>query len=77
MNFFLRPLLNLVTLPLHLIATLATTMIVHVLFLWLVYRITLLMDPTIIALTITGGVMGWIIVGSLLGLMNWLMKHVL
>ncbi len=77
LNFFVRPLLNLVSLPLKLLFTLAAIIIVNALFLWLTERITLTMDPAIIALTITGGLTGWLTVSSMLGVANWLMKLIL
>lgn len=76
-NIFLRPLLNIVTFPFHLLFTLATTVVVNGLFLWLVYRITLLMDPGIVSLAVTGGIMGWIVVSCVIGAGNWVMKHIL
>ena len=77
MNFLVRPLLNIVTFPLHLVFTLFTTIAVNILFLWFVYQITLQMDPNIIALTITGGIGGWLTLSTMLGVVNWLLKHIL
>lgn len=77
MNFLVRPLLNILSLPFKLIATLLTIITMNGLFLWLTYQIILQMDPTITALTITGGLSGWLIVSSILGVANWLMKAVL
>ncbi len=77
MNFFLRPLLKIVTFPLHLLFTLFTTIFVNVFFLFVVYQIALKMDPNIIAVTITGGTTGWLTIGLSIGIANWVMKHVL
>ena len=77
MNFLVRPILNAVTFPLHLLTSLIADMIVNTLFLWMTYQIALQMDPNIVALTLTGGIAGWITVGSVLGFANWLMKHIL
>lgn len=77
MNFLLRPLLNIVTFPLHLLFTLFTTIFVNVFFLWIAYQIALKMDPNVIAVTITGGISAWITLGLTIGIANWLMKHVL
>lgn len=77
MNFLLRPLLNIVTFPLHLLFTLFTTVGVNVFFLWIAYQIALKMDPNVIAVTITGGVSAWITLGITVGISNWMMKHVL
>ena len=77
MNFLVRPILNLVTFPLHLLTSLIADLLVNTLFLWLIYQIALHMDPNIVALTLTGGISGWITVGSVLGIANWVMKRVL
>ena len=77
MNFLVRPILNLVTFPLHLITSLIADLLVNTIFLWLIYRIALQMDPNIVALTLTGGIAGWIVVGSVLGVGNWALKKTL
>lgn len=77
MNFLVRPLMNLVSFPLKLIATLLTIVVINHLFLWIVYEIALKMDPTIITVTITGGLTAWFVLGTTLGVANWLMKHIL
>ena len=77
MNFFVRPVLNLITFPLHLLTTLIADLLVNTIFLYLIYRITLHMDPTILVLTLTGGISGWITIGLVLGVANWLLKHIL
>ena len=77
MNFLIRPILKLVTLPFKLIATLLTDMVVNGIFLWMIYEIALRMDPDIMALVLSGGVWGWIVVSSALGFSNWFIKKVL
>ncbi|MFA5799851.1 MAG: phage holin family protein [Candidatus Peribacteraceae bacterium] len=77
LNLFVRPLLNIITLPFKLIATLLTTVLLNALFLWLVYQLALRMDPDLIALAITGGFTGWIVVSSVLGFSNWLFRLIL
>jgi len=74
LNLFLRPILALVTFPLHLVFTLLTSILVNAVFLGIVYQIALKMDPNIVILTITGGATGWIVVSTVLGLANWVMK---
>ena len=76
MNMFLRPLLSIVTFPLHLLFTLFTTIGVNAFFLFVIYEITLKMDPNVVAMAITGGLSGWLIVSCILGFANWVMKHV-
>ncbi|MBP7114366.1 MAG: phage holin family protein [Candidatus Peribacteraceae bacterium] len=76
MNMFLRPLLAIVTFPLHLLFTLFTIIGVNAFFVFVIYEITLKMDPAVVAMAITGGLTGWLIVSCILGLANWIMKHV-
>ncbi len=76
LNLFLRPLLAIITFPFRLLFTLLTTIAVNAFFLWVIYEITLQMDPNVVTLTIAGGVMGWLIVSLILGIANWVMKHV-
>ena len=76
MNIVVRPLLDLVTFPLKVFATILAIILVNGAILWLLYQITLRMDPNVIALTITGGIIGWIVLSVVLGLGNWVMKSV-
>lgn len=75
LNVLVRPILDLVTLPLKLFATLLAVIIVNGVILWLTYRITLLMDPNIVMLVIGGGIGGWVIASIVLGTGNWILKH--
>lgn len=77
MNLSLRPILSIITLPFRLLFTLFTAIVVNAFFLFAVYQIALQMDPNIVVLTITGGFMGWFVVSAVLGLGNWVMKHIL
>lgn len=77
LNLFLRPLLAIITFPARLLFTLFTTIAVNAFFLWVVYEMSLRMDPDIVMLVVTGGVGGWLVVSIILGFANWVMKHVL
>jgi len=77
LNLILRPILKLLTLPLKAFATLLTIISVNGFFLWVVYQITLRMDPNLILMVIGGGLGGWIVVSMIIGLANWVMKIVL
>lgn len=77
LNIFVRPLLNVISLPFKFISMLVTDIVVNALFLWLVYELTLQMNPNVVVLVITGGVTGWIVVSSVLGFFNWLVKIVI
>ncbi len=76
LNFVLRPILDILTLPLKLFATIFALILVNGVFLWLTYQITLRMDPSLIAMTITGGLTGWIVLSVVLGTGNWVVRHV-
>ncbi len=75
LNLFLRPILSLITFPLHLVFSLLTTICVNAVFLAVVYLVAMQMDPNIVVLTITGGLTGWVSVSTVLGVVNWVMKH--
>ena len=77
MNLFVRPLLKLFTLPVRLFATMVALIIVNGVFMWLIYRITLLMDPNLILVVISGGAGGWMLVSIIIGFYNWLVKLML
>ncbi len=77
LNLFLRPILSLLTFPLHLLFSLLTTICVNAVFLGIVYIVVIRMDPNIVIMTVTDGITGWVIVSTVLGFVNWAMKHVL
>ena len=77
LNIFLRPVLDILTLPLKLFATILAIVIVNGIFVELIHRITLRMDPEIVRLSIEGGLIGWVVVALLLGLGNWLVKEMM
>jgi uncharacterized membrane protein YvlD (DUF360 family) len=76
LNLSLRPLLAIITLPFRLFFSLFTSIAVNAFFLFVVYEIALRMDPSIVVMTITGGITGWIIVSCILGIGNWVLKHI-
>ncbi len=77
MNMFVRFFLAVVTFPLHLLATLITTILVNLFFLWLLVDTAAILNPNVIKMSIGGGTDGWLIVSSILGLEHWLIKHLL
>ena len=77
MNIIVRPILNIILLPLKLFATLLAIIIVQAIFVQLTVTIAHKMDPTIVTLEIFGGLWGWVVVAVILGLGNWLMKVLL
>lgn len=76
LNIFLRPFLDIITLPLRLFATLLAFIIVHGIFLFITLRITGMMDPEVLTLSIKGGIIGWIVIALVLGTGNWMVKLV-
>lgn len=77
LNLFLRPILTVITFPFRLVAHIITAILVNAFFLWVVHEIVLRMDPGVVAMAITGGFVGWMVVSLTLGISNWVMKHVL
>ena len=77
LNLFVRPLLNVITFPLKLFATILAIVLANAVFLWLVMQVIARMDPTLIQFEVRGGIVGWIVVSLLLGIMNWVLKEIL
>lgn len=75
LNLFFRPILNVITLPLKLFATLIAIMIVNGGFVYVVHLITLRMDPALVKLEIYGGPWGWIVIAACFGMANWILKE--
>ena len=77
MNVIVRPLLNLVTFPLKLLATILAIILVNGIFIWLTYQIVLLMDPNLVTLEIIGGLGGWLVVTLVFGITYSVFKFIL
>lgn len=74
MNLLVRPVLDLIVLPLKFFATILAVILVNGVFLWLTVWIVDHMERSLVTLDILGGVGGWIVVMLTLGLAKWLMK---
>ena len=74
MNIFVRPFLAIITLPLKLFATILAIIIVNGVFVQLTHFIVAKMQENIVTLEIYGGLWGWILVATILGIGNWIMK---
>ncbi|PIR48919.1 hypothetical protein COU80_01925 [Candidatus Peregrinibacteria bacterium CG10_big_fil_rev_8_21_14_0_10_55_24] len=77
MNIFVRPILEILTLPLKLFATILAVILVNGGFVWLTMEITQRMDPALVHLEIFGALWGWIVVATAFGAGNWLIKEML
>ena len=75
LNIFFRPILNVLTLPLKLFATILAVIIANGAFVYVVHLVTLRMDPALVKLEIFGGPWGWIVVALCFGLANWILKE--
>lgn len=76
MNLFVRPLLEIITLPLKLFATIFALIIVNGGFMWLTHAIVLQMEPDLVTMELFG-MEGWLITAVALGLSNWIFKEIL
>jgi len=78
MNVIVRPILNILTLPLRLFATILAIIIVNGLFLYGTTEfLSLFVDASIMTLAIGGGVGGWVVLSLVTGLGNWAIKAVM
>lgn len=77
MNIFILPVLNIISFPLKLLATLITIIALNLFFLWLLTVFAARLDPKFVVLSVKGGIDGWLIVSTVLGLGHWVLKHTL
>lgn len=77
MNILVRPILNVVTLPLKLFASILAIILVNGVFVWLTMRVVSIMDPRLISVSIIGGITGWVVVALILGLGHWIIRIIL
>ena len=77
LNALLRPLLQILTLPLKLFATLLAIIVVNGVFVKILQEIIQTLNSPLVSFEIHGGFLGFIVVASAIGLSNWLFKVIL
>lgn len=77
MNLFVLPVLNVISFPLKLLATLVTIILLNLFFLWLLTAFAARLDTRFVVLQVNGGIDGWLIVSTVLGIGHWVLKHAL
>jgi len=75
MNLLVRPLLNIIALPLHFLAAILAFILVNGIFMGITVWITGHMEPDLLTMDIRG-FQGWVIVPVVLGFGNWVMKMI-
>ncbi|TSC59270.1 MAG: hypothetical protein Greene041662_594 [Candidatus Peregrinibacteria bacterium Greene0416_62] len=73
MNLLVRPVLNVIALPLHFLAAILAFILVNGIFMGITVWITGHMEPDLVTMEIRN-IQGWIIVPIILGFANWVMK---
>ena len=75
LNILVRPVLEILTLPIKLFATLIAVIIVHGVLIQV--AVWLLQQPfnSTIVLTINGGLVGWVFTMCIIGVSNWVAKE--
>lgn len=74
LNVLLRPVLNIISFPARFLFGGIVIIALNVLFLRVLYELVLMLDPDIVALAITGDIIGWMITGTAVGLLNAALK---
>ncbi len=74
LNVLVRPLLDLIALPLKLLLTIIAILIVNVVFVWILVLVANMIDPNLLQIH---GVTGWVLVALFLGAGNWIIKVLL
>ena len=77
LNIFIRPILNILSIPLKLFATLLGIVLCNGVFLLIVTIIADTFNPDIVTMKVQGGIGGWVVLAMVLGFANWVMKMVL
>lgn len=76
MNLLVRPVLNAIAIPLHILASLLTFIIVNGVFIGITMWIAGHLEPDLVTMDIIG-FQGWIVIPIVLGAANWAMKVML
>jgi uncharacterized membrane protein YvlD (DUF360 family) len=74
LNIIVRPVLDILTLPLKLFANILAFILINGAFLWLMLRLASSLDPAMVRFAIQDGIMSWIVLMFILGCSNWVMK---
>lgn len=74
MNLIARPFLHIIFAPVHFLFGIVGTIAANCAFLWLTMNIAARFDPTLVTLSIRGGLIGFLLIALILGVANWLMK---
>lgn len=75
MNLLVRPVLNVIALPLHFLAAIFAFILVNAVFMGITVWITGRMEPDLVTMEIRN-LQGWMIIPVILGFANWVMKHI-
>ena len=77
LNMIVRPLLNAISFPLKLFATLLALILVNTVFLWIAESTLALLATPNVTLVVADGLMSYIMAALLIGFGNWLIKEIL
>ena len=73
MDLIVRPILNVITAPFKLFATLITLILLNVAFVWIAAKVVAVMNPSLVTFHIIGAE-GWLVVALCFGITHWLTK---
>ena len=76
-NWVVVPILNVLSLPIKLLAWIVGFVLVNLVALWIAVTFVTALELETVTLAIRGGVVGWIVVSFILGFVNWLLKGIL
>jgi putative membrane protein len=77
LNTIVRPVLELITLPLKFFAHILAFVVVNGLIVWMLVSISDHLDSSAVSLNILGGFLEWTFIAVVLGFSNWIMKEIL
>lgn len=77
LNWLVVPVLNVLSLPIKFIAWIVAFLLTNIIALWLTATFVSSLNVAGVALTIGGGVIGWLVLSVILGFSNWIIKSIL
>lgn len=77
LNLLVRPILDLIVLPLRLLATILSIIVVNAAILWITVWLVDQLPGSLVGVTVLGGIAGWLILSIVLGLAKWVMSLLL
>lgn len=74
LNMTMRIPLDIITFPLRLFSSIIVMILINAAILWLAGIVLQHIEPEAASLTVKGGILGWVIVSCVFGILSWLIR---